>query len=121
MVLTWSIVIGVCYLKNLVIFASVKYYLEESTCIASISSDEYFDSVALLCDLETGNTTESVPNMLIAGLMSLHLRDHIRWFYNHHLQILSSLEEHFGTCGEIARISAPKDYDTGASKGSGSL
>ncbi|XP_058070978.1 nucleolin 2-like [Magnolia sinica] len=36
-------------------------------------------------------------------------------------EIRSSLEEHFGSCGEITRISVPKDYDTGASKGSGYL
>lgn len=34
------------------------------------------------------------------------------------LQIRSSLEEHFGSCGEITRVSIPKDYETGASKGS---
>jgi hypothetical protein len=33
-------------------------------------------------------------------------------------QIRSALEEHFGSCGEIVRISIPKDYETGASKGS---
>ncbi|XP_042419145.1 nucleolin 1-like isoform X2 [Zingiber officinale] len=32
-------------------------------------------------------------------------------------EIRSSLEEHFGSCGEITRISIPKDYETGASKG----
>jgi nucleolin len=32
-------------------------------------------------------------------------------------QIRSALEEHFGSCGEIVRISIPKDYETGASKG----
>lgn len=33
-------------------------------------------------------------------------------------QIRSALEEHFASCGEITRISIPKDYETGASKGS---
>ncbi|KAJ6740585.1 EUKARYOTIC TRANSLATION INITIATION FACTOR 4B/4H [Salix purpurea] len=33
------------------------------------------------------------------------------------LQIRSSLQEHFGSCGEIKRISIPTDYDTGAIKG----
>jgi nucleolin len=32
-------------------------------------------------------------------------------------QIRNSLEEHFGSCGEITRVSIPKDYETGASKG----
>uniref|UniRef100_A0A0D9W9M5 RRM domain-containing protein n=1 Tax=Leersia perrieri TaxID=77586 RepID=A0A0D9W9M5_9ORYZ len=32
-------------------------------------------------------------------------------------QIRGSLEEHFGSCGEITRVSVPKDYETGASKG----
>ncbi|KAK1281896.1 Nucleolin 2 [Acorus calamus] len=32
-------------------------------------------------------------------------------------QIRSSLEEHFGSCGEITRISVPKDYESGAPKG----
>ncbi|URD78782.1 hypothetical protein MUK42_32288 [Musa troglodytarum] len=32
-------------------------------------------------------------------------------------QIRSSLEEHFGSCGEITRVSIPKDYESGASKG----
>nr|CAB3494467.1 unnamed protein product [Digitaria exilis] len=32
-------------------------------------------------------------------------------------QIRSALEEHFASCGEITRISIPKDYETGASKG----
>ncbi|XP_077253834.1 uncharacterized protein LOC143892825 isoform X2 [Tasmannia lanceolata] len=32
-------------------------------------------------------------------------------------QIRSNLEEHFGSCGEISRVSIPKDYDTGAPKG----
>jgi len=33
-------------------------------------------------------------------------------------EIRSALEEHFGSCGEIVRISIPKDYETGAPKGS---
>lgn len=33
------------------------------------------------------------------------------------LQIRSSLEEHFGSCGEITRISVPKEYETGAPRG----
>lgn len=33
-------------------------------------------------------------------------------------QIRSALEGHFASCGEITRISIPKDYETGASKGS---
>ncbi|XP_058069135.1 NAC domain-containing protein 30-like [Magnolia sinica] len=37
--------------------------ISESTCIASMTSDEYFDSEALMCDLENGNMTASVPNM----------------------------------------------------------
>ncbi|KAE9593403.1 putative RNA recognition motif domain-containing protein [Lupinus albus] len=32
-------------------------------------------------------------------------------------EIKSSLEEHFGTCGQITRISIPKDYESGESKG----
>lgn len=32
-------------------------------------------------------------------------------------QARSSLEEHFGTCGEITRLSLPKDYDTDGLKG----
>uniref|UniRef100_A0A6N2LID2 RRM domain-containing protein n=1 Tax=Salix viminalis TaxID=40686 RepID=A0A6N2LID2_SALVM len=32
-------------------------------------------------------------------------------------EIRSSLQEHFGSCGEIKRISIPTDYDTGAIKG----
>ncbi|KAK4842023.1 hypothetical protein QYF36_014429 [Acer negundo] len=32
-------------------------------------------------------------------------------------QIRSSLEDHFGSCGEITRISIPTDYNTGAIKG----
>lgn len=32
-------------------------------------------------------------------------------------QIWNSLEEHFGSCGEITRLSIPKDYETGAFKG----
>ncbi|CAD5196313.1 unnamed protein product [Musa acuminata subsp. malaccensis] len=32
-------------------------------------------------------------------------------------QIRSSLEEHFGSCGELTRVSIPKDYESGASKG----
>jgi len=32
-------------------------------------------------------------------------------------QIRSALEKHFGSCGEIVRISIPKDYETGAPKG----
>ncbi|XP_042407905.1 nucleolin 2-like isoform X3 [Zingiber officinale] len=32
-------------------------------------------------------------------------------------QVRSSLEEHFGSCGDITRISVPKDYETGAPKG----
>ncbi|KAL5215766.1 hypothetical protein ABZP36_007167 [Zizania latifolia] len=32
-------------------------------------------------------------------------------------EIRRSLEEHFDSCGEITRVSIPKDYDTGASKG----
>lgn len=32
-------------------------------------------------------------------------------------QVRASLEEHFGSCGEITRISVPKDYDTGSVKG----
>uniref|UniRef100_A0A2P2LPM7 RRM domain-containing protein n=1 Tax=Rhizophora mucronata TaxID=61149 RepID=A0A2P2LPM7_RHIMU len=32
-------------------------------------------------------------------------------------EIRSSLQEHFGTCGEITRISIPPDYETGAVKG----
>lgn len=32
-------------------------------------------------------------------------------------QIRTALEEHFGSCGDITRISIPKDYDTGVSKG----
>lgn len=34
-----------------------------------------------------------------------------------HFQIRSSLEEHFGSCGDISRISIPKDYETGSAKG----
>ena len=33
------------------------------------------------------------------------------------LQIRSSLQEAFSSCGEITRVSIPKDYETGASKG----
>uniref|UniRef100_A0A0A9DLA8 RRM domain-containing protein n=1 Tax=Arundo donax TaxID=35708 RepID=A0A0A9DLA8_ARUDO len=33
-------------------------------------------------------------------------------------QIRSSLEEHFGSCGEITRISIPKDFESGQCKGS---
>lgn len=33
------------------------------------------------------------------------------------LQIRSSLEEHFGSCGEIKRVSIPKDRETGSNKG----
>lgn len=36
-------------------------------------------------------------------------------------QIRSSLTEHFGACGEIARISIPKDYESGEPKGFVSL
>ncbi|XP_061950197.1 nucleolin 2-like [Populus nigra] len=32
-------------------------------------------------------------------------------------EIRSSLQEHFGSCGEIKRVSIPTDYDTGAIKG----
>ncbi|OVA05743.1 RNA recognition motif domain [Macleaya cordata] len=32
-------------------------------------------------------------------------------------QIKSTLEVHFGSCGEISRLSIPKDYDTGAPMG----
>ncbi|KAJ6398117.1 hypothetical protein OIU77_019014 [Salix suchowensis] len=32
-------------------------------------------------------------------------------------EIRSSLQEHFGSCGEIKRISIPTDYETGAIKG----
>ncbi|XP_068666485.1 nucleolin 2-like [Aristolochia californica] len=32
-------------------------------------------------------------------------------------EIRSALEEHFGCCGEITRVSIPKDYETGASMG----
>ncbi|CAA7405407.1 unnamed protein product [Spirodela intermedia] len=32
-------------------------------------------------------------------------------------QVRSSLEQHFGSCGEITRISVPKDYETGGPKG----
>ncbi|OAY67807.1 Nucleolin 2 [Ananas comosus] len=32
-------------------------------------------------------------------------------------QIRSSLEEHFGSCGEVTRISLPKDYESGSFKG----
>lgn len=32
-------------------------------------------------------------------------------------QIRSSLNEYFGACGEIARISIPKDYESGEPKG----
>ncbi|KAM0872250.1 hypothetical protein ACQ4PT_038838 [Festuca glaucescens] len=32
-------------------------------------------------------------------------------------QIRSSLQKHFSSCGEITRVSIPKDYETGASKG----
>ena len=35
----------------------------------------------------------------------------------HSLQIRSALEEHFGSCGDITRMSIPKDYDSGAIKG----
>jgi nucleolin len=33
------------------------------------------------------------------------------------LQIRGALEQHFGSCGEITRLSVPKDYDTGEVKG----
>lgn len=33
------------------------------------------------------------------------------------LQIRGSLEQHFGSCGEITRLSVPKDYETGEVKG----
>lgn len=33
------------------------------------------------------------------------------------LQVRSSLEEHFGSCGEISRMSIPKDYESGSVKG----
>ncbi|KAK7812147.1 nucleolin 2, partial [Quercus suber] len=32
-------------------------------------------------------------------------------------EIRSALEEHFGSCGDITRMSIPKDYDSGAVKG----
>uniref|UniRef100_A0A453CZI7 RRM domain-containing protein n=1 Tax=Aegilops tauschii subsp. strangulata TaxID=200361 RepID=A0A453CZI7_AEGTS len=32
-------------------------------------------------------------------------------------EIRSSLQGHFSSCGDIRRVSIPKDYDTGASKG----
>ncbi|KAK9691400.1 hypothetical protein RND81_09G194800 [Saponaria officinalis] len=32
-------------------------------------------------------------------------------------EIRSALQEHFGSCGEITRISIPKDYETGGVKG----
>jgi hypothetical protein len=34
-----------------------------------------------------------------------------------HWQIRSSLLQHFSSGGEITRVSSPKDYETGASKG----
>ncbi|KAK8971313.1 Nucleolin 2 [Platanthera guangdongensis] len=34
-------------------------------------------------------------------------------------QLQSSLEEFFGSCGEITRMSLPRDYETGVSKGIG--
>lgn len=33
------------------------------------------------------------------------------------LQVRGALEQHFGSCGEITRLSVPKDYDTGEIKG----
>lgn len=33
------------------------------------------------------------------------------------LQVRSALEEYFGSCGEISRVSIPKDYDSGGVKG----
>lgn len=33
-------------------------------------------------------------------------------------QIRSSLQEHFGACGGITRISIPKDFESGYAKGS---
>nr|XP_011463445.1 PREDICTED: nucleolin 1 isoform X5 [Fragaria vesca subsp. vesca] len=32
-------------------------------------------------------------------------------------EIRSALQSHFGSCGDITRVSIPKDYDTGAPKG----
>ncbi|XP_024197202.1 nucleolin 1 isoform X3 [Rosa chinensis] len=32
-------------------------------------------------------------------------------------EIRGALQSHFGSCGEITRVSIPKDYETGASKG----
>ncbi|XP_058069132.1 NAC domain-containing protein 41-like [Magnolia sinica] len=36
--------------------------ISESTCIASMTSDDYFDSEALMCYLENENMTANVPN-----------------------------------------------------------
>ena len=36
---------------------------------------------------------------------------------NLNFQIRNSLEQHFSSCGEITRISIPKDYESGAVKG----
>lgn len=33
------------------------------------------------------------------------------------VQIRSALQEHFGACGDITRVSIPKDYETGNVKG----
>ena len=33
------------------------------------------------------------------------------------LQVRSTLEEYFGSCGEISRVSIPKDYESGGVKG----
>lgn len=33
------------------------------------------------------------------------------------VQIRSALQDHFGACGDINRVSIPKDYETGNVKG----
>jgi nucleolin len=38
-----------------------------------------------------------------------------------YFQIRSKLEQHFGSCGEVTRVSIPKDFDSGYVKGYVSL
>jgi nucleolin len=49
--------------------------------------------------------------VLLIVLLRLH------FYFVIYFQLRSKLEQHFGSCGEVTRVSIPKDFDSGYVKG----